>query len=253
MGGAIAAGLAAGKIVDAPDISVSNPHRAKLDALVKTAPGIRTFTDNAEAVRGADMVIVAVKPWLLGQVLEEIAPTMDYRRQSIASVVAGVDCAAIRTMAANGSGVEPVVFRIIPNTAVSIGESVTFIAQSGAAPELVEKVREIFSEMGSALVVPEDMITAGTSLASSGIAFALKYIDASVAGGVRLGFTETEAREIVIRTVRGAVALLEHNGTMPQTEIDRVTTPGGITLKGLQAMADAGFEGAVLDGLEKSR
>ena len=96
-------------------------------------------------------------------------------------------------------------------------------------------------------------MTAGTSLASCGIAFALKYIDASIRGGVELGFSEAESREVVMQTMRGALALLERNGTMPQQEIDKVTTPGGITLKGLEAMARDGFEGAVRAGLLESR
>lgn len=253
MGGAIAAGLAAGRLVKPSDISVSDPGSEKLEALKAAAPAINTFTDNKEAVKAADLVIVAVKPWLLGQVLREIAPVMDYSTQAIASVVAGVDCATIRDTAANGSGTDPVIFRIIPNTAISIGRSVTFISQSGAGRELTEEVKNIFSELGMTFVIPEEMLTAATSLASCGVAFALKYLDASISGGIKLGFGEAEARDIVIHTMKGAVGLLEHNRTMPQTEIDKVTTPGGITLKGLQAMREAGFDNAVLEGLLKSR
>lgn len=253
MGGAIARGLASGKLVRAENIMVSDPDAVKLDELKRSAPGIRTVTDNAEAVIGADIVIIAVKPWLLADVLGRIAPSMDYTVQAIASVVAGVDCDSIKKMADNGSGIDPVVFRIIPNTAISICKSVTFIAQSGAGGELIEKVKDIFSETGSVFIVSEDMLQAGTSLASCGIAFALKYIDSSISGGVQLGFSVSESRDIVLRTMKGAVALLEQNGTMPQIEIDKVTTPGGITLKGLEAMREAGFENAVLEGLLKSR
>ena len=109
------------------------------------------------------------------------------------------------------------------------------------------------SQLGRTFVVTEEMMTAGTSLASCGIAFALKYIDASIRGGVELGFSAAESREVVMQTMRGALALLECNDTMPQQEIDKVTTPGGITLKGLEAMTRDGFEGAVRAGLLESR
>ena len=153
----------------------------------------------------------------------------------------------------NGSGIAPVLYRIIPNTAISLGRSVTFIAHSGATGEQLNAVVAMFDQLGRTFVVTEEMMTAGTSLASCGIAFALKYIDASIRGGVELGFSAAESREVVMQTMRGALALLECNDTMPQQEIDKVTTPGGITLKGLEAMTRDGFEGAVRAGLLESR
>ena len=95
-------------------------------------------------------------------------------------------------------------------------------------------------------------MAAGTSLASCGIAYALKYLDAAIKGGERIGFGTEEARRIVLNTMKGAIALLDTNGTMPQTEIDKVTTPGGYTFKGLTAMEENGFSEAVMQGLLKS-
>lgn len=253
MGGAIARGLAAGSIVAAGDIVVSDRNENALRAIRDFNPDIVTVSDNREAVKDAGLVIIAVKPWLLEEVAAGIKDLLDYRRQSIASVVAGVDFATLGRIMDNGSGEEPVMYRIIPNTAVSIGRSVTFIASRGASHEQAAVVETMFSELGTVFMIEEDMMIAGTSLGSCGIAFALKYMDASIQGGIELGFSPETSREIVMKTVGGALGLLETYGTMPQTEIDKVTTPGGITLKGLEAMAGAGFEESVLAGLVKCR
>ncbi len=253
MGGAMAKGMAAGKIVPASDIYVTTKSEASAQKLHDTTPQIHTGTDNRQAVKGADLIILAIKPWLLEGVIEEIKAELDYTHQAIASVVAGVDFEALQRMLDNGSGIRPTLFRIIPNTAISIGESVTFIAAEGADEAQIDLLKRIFDELGLTLVIPEAMMPAGTSLASCGIAFALRYMRDAMQGGVELGFTPQEARQIVMQTVRGALEMLVHNDTMPQTEIDKVTTPGGITLKGLSAMDEAGFTAAVKAGLFKSR
>ena len=111
----------------------------------------------------------------------------------------------------------------------------------------------MFSRMGYALYVKDGMMDAGMALASCGIAYAMKYIQASVQGGVEMGFTPELACKIVEHTVKGAAELLLATGNPPQTEIDKVTTPGGITMKGLAAMEQAGFTSAVISGLENSK
>ena len=174
-------------------------------------------------------------------------------KEMLASVVAGVSFEKLKTMLDNGKDVRPALLRLIPNTAISLRESVTFIASDGASESQLNAVVTLFKELGQTVVVSEAMMAAGTSLASCGIAFALKYLGDSIKGGVELGFDETQSREIVMQTMRGALALLQANGTMPQTEIDKVTTPGGLTLKGLDAMAEGGFSEAVRAGLLKSR
>ncbi len=178
---------------------------------------------------------------------------MDYSSQLFISIAAGVDFATLASYLDCGDGVTPPIFRVIPNTAISIQKSVTFIAKSGASDSQIEIAKTLFSHLGEAVVIDEEMMAAGTSLASCGIAFALKYLDASIAGGVELGFTKEESRKIVLGTMKGALALLDSNDSMPQSEIDKVTTPGGITLKGLEAMAEMNFNEAVKAGLNKSR
>ena len=239
IGGAIAGGLAASTLMKASDLTVADPSAAALERIKGLNSAIRTSQDNAAAVEGADLIILAVKPWLA----EEVSAT----------VVAGVSFEKLKTMLDNGKDVRPALLRLIPNTAISLRESVTFIASDGASESQLNAVVTLFKELGQTVVVSEAMMAAGTSLASCGIAFALKYLGDSIKGGVELGFDETQSREIVMQTMRGALALLQANGTMPQTEIDKVTTPGGLTLKGLDAMAEGGFSDAVRAGLLKSR
>lgn len=253
MGGAIAKGIAAGSLVPASNLTVTAHTQKTLDKIKSFHAEINTTLDNRMVVQGADLIIIAVKPWLLEEVVAGFRDLLDYSCQSVASVVAGVSFDRLHTMLDNGSGISPVMYRIIPNTAISLGESVTFIAACGASDEQLKFVVSLFDELGQTIVVEESMMVAGTSLASCGIAFALKYLDASIQGGVELGFTPEESRAIVMQTMRGALEMMQHNQTMPQTEIDKVTTPGGITLKGLAAMEEAGFVPAVKEGLFKSR
>jgi pyrroline-5-carboxylate reductase len=127
------------------------------------------------------------------------------------------------------------------------------IAHHGASDEQVEQVKGLFSALGYALVVDEKMLAAGTALASCGIAFAMRYIRAAMEGGVELGFRPEEAARLVEHTVKGAATLLLESGVHPEVEIDKVTTAGGITIKGLNAMERSGFSAAVIDGLKASK
>ena len=253
MGGAIAKGIAAGSLVPASDLTVTAHTQQTLDKIKGYDPAIRTTLDNREAVQGADLVVLAVKPWLLEEVVKEIRGGLDYRKQAVASVIGRSSFEELGKLLDNGSGVMPVMYRIIPNTAISLGESVTFIAEQGAPKERLDELVSIFSELGQTVVVKEPMMGPGTSLASCGIAFALKYLDASIQGGVELGFAPEEARAVVMQTLRGALEMMNLNGTMPQTEIDKVTTPGGMTLRGLAAMEESGFTEAVKAGLFNSK
>ena len=252
IGGAIAGGLAAGSLIKASDITVADCSSAALEKIKGYNAQIQTSQDNASAVKGADLVILAVKPWLAEEVIATFREQMDFSRQMMASVVAGLVFDKLKTMLACGKSSAPVLFRLIPNTAIQMRTSVTFIARDGASESQQQTMVDLFNELGQTVVVTEQMMISGTSLSSCGIAFALKFMDVSMQGGVELGFSEQQSREIVMQTMRGALALLEHNHTMPQTEIAKVTTPGGLTLKGLDAMAESGFAEAVLAGLRKS-
>ena len=246
MGGAIMRGLIKSGTCPPEQIICTAKTEATLNKIKKFDTNIRVSLDNATAVAEADIVILAIKPWLIEGVMEKIRPTLD--RQMIVSVAAGVTLKDLTVM----SDKKLPIFRAIPNTAVEALCGVTFIAQHGATDEQTEQIRLMFAALGYALVVDEKFIPAGTALASCGIAFAMRYIRAAMEGGVELGFRPEEAARIVEHTVKGAATLLLESGAHPEAEIDKVTTAGGITIKGLNAMEQAGFTAAVIDGLKAS-
>lgn len=252
MGGATARGLAKGSIVATSDIYVSNPSTPKLKALKAEFPEINTTTDNVEAASAADMVVLAVKPWKVVEVLDQIKPHLDYKRQAVASMVGGLGIAQLSEWLDKGDGILPATYLIIPNTAIATMSSMTFIASARSTEAQDTLLVDVFNELGEAMLVDEGLIPAGTSLASCGIAYALRYIRAAMEGGVELGFRADDAKRIVMQTLRGAADILAANGSHPEAEIDRVTTPGGLTIKGLNAMEAAGFTPSVIEGLRAS-
>lgn len=252
MGGAVARGLARGAKVATSDIYVSNPSTAKLETLKSEHPEINTTTNNCEAAAAADIVILAVKPWKVEQVIDELKPHLDYKRQAIASMVGGLGIGQLSEWLDKGDGGLPATYIIIPNTAIATLSSMTFIASARTTEEQDAELVEVFNELGMAMLVDEGLIPAGTSLASCGIAYALRYIRAAMEGGVELGMRADDAKRIVMQALRGAVDILEANDSHPEAEIDRVTTPGGLTIKGLNAMEAAGFTHSVIEGLRAS-
>ena len=251
MGGAIARGIARSKMPAIKCIAVSSPNRhGELEALKSDFPEIVTTTSNSTAVCDADMVVVAVKPWLLDEVMHEIAPSVDFSRQMLVSIVAGVPLSHLAEFAP--AEIKPAVFRLIPNTAIAVGESMTFIASANATDEQIAAVSYIFSQMGKVMVVEERLMGAGTALASCGIAYVMRYVRAATEGGVELGMRADDAKNVMLQTLIGAARLLEATGNNPEAEIDKVTTPGGITIRGLNAMERNGFTTAVIEGLKAS-
>ena len=251
MGGAIACGLAASGGFAAGDIVCSNPSTPKLDALKAKYDIIATTTDNVAAVADADMVVVAVKPWLAEGIVQEIKSAFDTPSKILVSVVADTSLATLREWVADKAH-QPAIFRVIPNTAISVGESMTFISADGATTEQIDAVVEMFSAMGEVMLVGEKVLETGMVLASCGIAFALRYVRAAAEGGVELGIPAAQATKVVAATLKGAAELLLQNGSHPEQEIDKVTTAGGITIKGLNEMEHAGFTSAVIRGLKVS-
>ena len=243
MGGAIARALVSYAGQDASDITCTARSAA---TLAKFEGGFNLTTDNCRAVEGANLVIFAVKPWLMEEVVSGLAPHIDIEKQIVASVAAGISFGQL----SHWLGGTPAMFRIIPNTAVEVGSGVTFLSSKNASQQQRMQVLGLFETMGYALEVEEPMMAAGTALASCGIAYAMKYIKASAEGGQTLGFDAEQACRIVEYTVKGAAELLLKTGNSPQYEIDKVTTPGGMTIKGLAAMEEAGFSAAVRDGLD---
>lgn len=278
LGGAIARGLVAEKVCAAEEIICTAAHAETLARRAEELPGIETSRDNAAAARAAETVILAVKPWLAEYVLAEIgavfAPGTFPRPRRLISVIAGISIGSLREKidlagtdsaetdfpkkenacggnapAGDARGKVPI-FVAIPNTAIAVAQSMTFFAaESGAPAAEIEFVEKIFSALGTAVCIRESQLAAGTALASCGIAFAMRYVRAATEGAVELGLRADLAKEATLHTLIGAAQLLLKTGEHPESAIDKVTTPGGMTIHGLNALEARGFSAAVVAGL----
>lgn len=248
MGGAMARGFLKGSIFKPSDITISNRSQGALDCFADT--GVSLTTDNRVAAANADIVCVTVKPWIAETVRREIKPVMDYSRQTLAVVVAGLPSTTITEWMRKDDGSVPPTFLVMPNIAIAERSSMTFIVPVGASDAQTATMKNIFDDTGNAMITEERLLGAATTLASCGIAYDMRYIRAATEGGVELGFRATDAKNIVLQTVKGAVDLLLANGNHPEAEIDKVTTPGGLTIRGLNEMEHAGFTSAVIRGLK---
>ena len=244
IGGAIARGLVRGGGVNAAEITSRDLMQALLDRLLSADACFNVSQDNPTAIQGADLVVIAVKTWRVEAVIDEIRGTLDYERQSVVSVAAGIPFERLLRYFTKDAEVRPALFRVIPNIAIEVSSSMTFVASCNATPEQEKVVVDIFNQLGMAMLIKEELMMAGT---------ALRYIRAASEGVVELGFYPDQAKEIVLKTVKGAVDLLLTHGSNPETEIDKVTTPGGITIRGLNKMEEEGFTSAVIKGLKASK
>ncbi|MBR7049521.1 MAG: NAD(P)-binding domain-containing protein [Prevotella sp.] len=245
MGGATAEGLLNSGLLNASDITISDPCKRILDKFA--LKGTSITTDNQAAITEADVVMVFVKPWLVQQVLTGIRPVFKPQQQRLIVIAARVSSAQI----AEWMGfTQETFFLCIPNIAIAQQQSMTFLVPVHATDEETSQVKALFDELGETILTDEQHLAAGTTLASCGIAYAMRYIRAAAEGGVELGFKADDAKSIVMQTMKGAVGLLEATGMHPEAAIDLVATPGGVTIKGLNEMEHAGFTSAVIRGLK---
>ncbi len=234
------------------DIHVGDRNEATLKSLATQYPGINTFTDNAMAVKDADIVIIAVKPWLVETVVDEIKVNLDLNRQIIVSDAAGVTTSQLASfLSSSAYSVDRQLFYVIPNIGAEYCKSMTFISPGvGSSSYSIEKVRQLYELVGYVNICTEEMVGPGMMMASCGIAYVMRYIRAQMEAGVEMGFYPNDAQQIAMQTMEGAVALLRGSGLHPEAAIDKVTTPSGVSIKGLNEMDHAGFTSAVIRGLK---
>ena len=234
------------------DISVANPTAKKLEHFA--LQGASVTTDNKTAADGADIVIIAVKPGLVEQVVNELKPVLNYTRQTIITVAAGISGSQFTAWLKKDDELSavntPQTFIVIPNTAIAVLSSMSFVVPVNATADTTATIKELFDNVGQTMVTEERLLGAGMTLASCGIAYAMRYVRAAAEGGVELGCKGGVAKDIVLQTMKGAVELLQANGNHPEAEIDKVCTPGGLTIRGLNEMEHAGFTSAVIRGLK---
>ncbi len=245
LGISIAEGLLAGGFTEASDITVTRRNISLLQPL--QARGVKISDNNVAACREADVVLLAVKPFQVKEVLREIGGTIGQNKMVI-SVVTGV---SIPELAAELEKGVPV-FRAMPNTAIAIRESMTCIAHHEAGPGQVEFVMELFTHLGRVVLIDEKLMDAATVLGACGTAYAMRYIRANIQGGIEIGFDAATASLIAAQTVKGAAELLLQKGAHPEQEIDKVTTPKGCTIAGLNEMEHQGFSSSLIKGISAS-
>lgn len=205
-------------------------------------------TSNAELIQQSDIIIVALKPYNVLNFLRENEQFFDASRHSIVSVATGI---TTREMA-EVIGDEMDVFRAMPNTAASVNESITAISIKNDSLNRASIIQELFDTMGQTIIIDENLMESATILGACGIAYVLRFMRAMIQGGIEVGFDAKTATKIVSQTVKGAAQLIIQNGTHPEEEIDKVTTPKGCTIVGLNEMEHSGFSSALIKGIVTS-
>lgn len=210
--------------------------------------GILVSNSNTEAVDFADMIILAVKPFQVQELLVSIKPALRADRHLVCSVVTGVSLDSIRQTI----GPDFAVVRAMPNTAIAIQESMTCICAQGLNDDQADYVADLFRQLGRVVTIDEKLMDAATVLGACGIAYALRFIRANIQGGIEIGFDAVTATLIAAQTVKGAAELLIQTGRHPEQEIDKVTTPKGCTIAGLNEMEHQGFSSSLIKGIAAS-
>jgi len=207
--------------------------------------GIKVSSDNAEAVRTADVIIVALKPYNILEVLKELKDLFNVNQHILISLATGVSLKEIESTIA----LPLPIFRAMPNTAADVGNSITCIASNTSHVEATETVQYYFNSIGETIIIDENLMDSATVLGACGIAYALRFIRAMIQGGVQIGFDAKTASAIATQTVKGAAELLITRKQHPEHEIDKVTTPKGCTSAGLNEMEHNGFSSALIKGI----
>jgi pyrroline-5-carboxylate reductase len=243
LGSAIAEGLIKSKFISPANLTIT---RRNIDALADLkAQGVNVISDNRMAVQNSNVIIVALKPYNVREVLEGLRDNFDRSKHIVISVVTGVSLDDLTSMVAHGAPV----FRAMPNTAIAIQESVTCICHQSALNEQVNYVTELFNQLGITIAIDEKLMDAATVLGACGIAYALRFIRAATQGGIEIGFDAKTANLISAQTVKGAAELLLKLNRHPEEEIDKVTTPKGCTIAGLNEMEHQGFSSSLIKGI----
>lgn len=245
IGRSIVEGLVSNDKKSASKICATRRNAETLKNLVDK--GVQIGTDNLKAVQKSKYIIIAVKPYRVLELLKEIQPALK-KDHVVISVASEISIAEIKKTIKK----DLPVFRVMPNTAAAIGESITCIStENGSAKETAE-VAKIFKSIGETVVIDESLMEAATILGACGIAYVLRFIRAMIQGGIQIGFDSETATRITTQTVKGAAELLLQKGTHPEQEIDKVTTPKGCTITGLNEMEHQGFSSSLIQGIVKS-
>ena len=209
--------------------------------------GVKITSNNIEAVKNSELVILALKPYNILNIIKEIKPVLN-EKHIIVSLASGITISQIKEIIPE----QKAIFRAMPNTAADVKESLTCIATENANPEDIETVKSFFNILGNSVVIGEELMAAATVLGACGIAYVMRFMRAMVQGGIQIGFDSKTASTIVNQTVLGAAQLLIERKNHPEFEIDKVTTPRGCTIVGLNEMEHNGFSSSLIKGIVSS-
>ena len=246
LGLSILHGLLADPKIDPTNLIVTKRKTASLNQLKDK--GIAITTDNRQAVQQSELIIVALKPYNILEVLGELRNVIKTDRHVLVSLATGITIAQI------GKAIEKSIpiFRAMPNTAADVGESLTCIASTTQDVDSRQLVAQCFDSIGTSITINEELMDAATVLGACGIAYVLRFMRGMIQGGIEIGFDAQTATTIVTHTVRGAAQLLIERQQHPEQEIDKVTTPKGCTIAGLNEMEHNGFSSALIKGIVTS-
>ena len=251
MGGALIKGWAKKNL---QQLTITAKTQTTLDRYTTLFSNINTTLNNRSAVKEAEIIVLAVKPWLIPHIIEEIKDAIDFKKQIIISVAANIYTYTLRDLFDNQ---EADIFYVMPNIAAEFYESMTFIVPAENIEERkIKKVEELFLQLGKVKICSNKEVVAGNMLSGCGIAYIMRFLHAMMEGGVEMGLYPKDAQAIAMQAMKGAVAVLEGSDIHPALAIDKVTTPGGLTIRGLNELDHAGFNSAVIRclkaGLDKN-
>ena len=258
LGFSIAKGLIKSKQYKPSDITLN---RRNVELLKESnSYGFQIESNQQSAIEKSDLIILSIRPKDLKSFFKNNSININ-SSQILASTIAGVSIEDIEKeyLIANKQ-IEFSIFRVMPNIAVELCESMTCISMKNNSDnndyqrDLMNRMNllNIFSKLGMAKVIDEELIGAATALCGSGLAFFLRSIRAAAHGGTEIGFHADEALELAAQTAKGAASLVNDSNDHPELQIDKVTTPKGITISGLNEMDHSGFSSAMIHAIVKS-
>ena len=244
LGQSIAKGLLKNKVVSSLYLTKRNPN-----AIVgfENYNEVILTSNNKEAIENSDILIFAVQPRHLKSILQNVKSILT-ENHILISVITGFSIDKIEAIV----GSDSYIIRSMPNTAASVGQSMTCLSPNEKGKEKVAIAKTIFNSLGTSMQIPEEQLQAATVICASGIAFWMRLIRATTQGAIQLGFEAHEAHELAMQTCFGAASLLKESGNHPEAEIDRVTTPGGCTIEGLNEMEHQGLSSSLIKGINAS-
>ncbi|MCP4443291.1 MAG: pyrroline-5-carboxylate reductase [Aureispira sp.] len=246
LGSAIAHGLIKSGKAAAQEIYITRNRIERLSALKEL--GVNVLRDNLKAVQNSEIVIIAVKPYKVVEVINGFKEALSADKHTLVSVATGISTGDIMKTV----GFKLPTFRAMPNTAVAMQESLTCICSSHAEVAHQQKIINLFNTVGQTVIIGEELMEAATVLGACGIAFVFRFMRAMAQGGIEIGFDAQTASAIAEQTVKGAAVMLMKGGLHPEQEIDKVTTPKGCTIAGLNEMEHQGFSSSLIKGIKTS-